>query len=79
MAESNMSLFAAQFHGDYALEVRIIRAASMKRAIEMATAVFADMNRDLGADDDPVFSTFYVTRLIVEGEEKTVIVDRYIE
>lgn len=71
MAESNMSLFAAQFHGDYALEVRIIRAASMKRAIEMATAVFADMN--------PVFSTFYVTQLIVEGEEKTVIVDRYLE
>lgn len=71
MTESNMSLFAVRFYGDYAIEMRIIRAASIKRAIEMATAAFADMNL--------VFSSFNVAKLIVEGEEQTVIVDRYIE
>lgn len=76
MTESNMSLFAVRFYGDYAIEMRIIRAASIKRAIEMATAAFADMN--LGHDVD-VFSSFNVAKLIVEGEEQTVIVDRYIE
>lgn len=73
MAESNMSLFVAQFFGDYAVEVRIIRAASKERAIEIASAAFAERNMNA------VFSSFNVIPLIAEGEEKTIFVVRYIE